>query len=115
MPKQTNTWLEPLLTRELRRVAMPPAAPPRAEVSRSQSRAGSMWFVFASAGALMLASATGLHAYLTNAPPLTSQRTAKAVRFQAWVQASTGLDIHGACRLCHAEDELRAGVSRGVY
>jgi uncharacterized membrane protein len=111
MPKQTDTWLEPLLTRELRRVKMPPAAPPRPQAGR----AGSMWFVFASAGALMLASATGLHAYLTNAPPLSGQRTAKAVRFQAWVQASTGLDIHGACRLCHAEDELRAGVSRGVY
>lgn len=115
MPKQTNTWLEPLLTRELRRVAMPPGAPPVRPVNREPRRAGSMWFVFASAGALMLASATGLHAYLTNAAPLTGPRTAKAVRFQAWVQASTGLDIHGACRMCHAEDELRASVDPGVY
>jgi len=121
MPKPTNTWLEPLLTRELRRVAAPPlaseelpgvAAP--SAMARAPRRPSSLWFACASAAGLLLVSAVGLHAYITNAPPLTGQRVAKAVRFQAWVQASTGLDVHAACQLCHAEDELRAGIPRGL-
>jgi len=120
MPKPTNTWLEPLLTRELRRVAAPPLGPEELNekrpsvTARAHRRPSSMWFACATAAGLLLASAVGLHAYITNAPPLTGQRVAKAVRFQAWVQASTGLDVHAACQLCHAEDELRAGIPRGL-
>jgi hypothetical protein len=27
----------------------------------------------------------------------------QAARLQAWLKSSTGLDIHGACRLCHID------------
>jgi hypothetical protein len=108
-PKQTDTWLEPLLSRELRRVPAPPAAAPlRAEPAARHP--SSMWFACASAAGLLLASAVGLHTYISNAAPLAGQRAAKAVRFETWVQASTGLNVHGACRLCHADEELRAGI-----
>ena len=120
MPKQTTTWLEPLLTRELRRVAAPPEVSEErlwgslpSGATRAPRRPASMWFACASAAGLLLASAVGLHAYITNAPPVAGRQAAKAVRFQAWVQASTGLDIHGACRLCHADEELRAAVPGG--
>jgi hypothetical protein len=73
-------------------------------------RPSSLWFACASAAGLLLASAVGLHTYISNAAPLTGQRVAKAVRFESWVQASTGLNVHGACRLCHADEELRAGI-----
>lgn len=113
-PKQTNTWLEPLLTRELRRVAAPPpmgCAGERGALSASSARRPSgMWFACASAAGLLLASAVGLHTYISDAAPLAGQRAAKAVRFESWVQASTGLNVHGACRLCHADEELRAGI-----
>jgi len=111
--KQTGTWLEPLLTGELRRVAAPQigydellrfSAPP------APRRPSGMWFACASAAGLLLASAVGLHTYISNAAPLAGQRAAKAVRFESWVQASTGLNVHGACRLCKADEELRAGI-----
>ena len=108
-PKQTETWLEPLLTRELRRVAAPPAGEPL-RTAPAPRRSSSMWFACASAAGLLLASAVGLHTYISNAAPLAGQRAAKAVRFETWVQASTGLNVHGACRLCHADEELRAGI-----
>jgi hypothetical protein len=73
-----------------------------------------MWFACASAAGLLLASAVGLHTYISNAAPLAGQRAAKAVRFESWVQANTGLNVHGACRLCHAEEELRAGIPRDL-
>ena len=118
-PKQTETWLEPLLTRELRRVAAPPVGsekrsgePPWA--GSAPRRSSSMWFACASAAGLLLASAVGLHTYVSNAAPLAGQRAAKAVRFESWVQASTGLNVHGACRLCHADEELRAGIPRDL-
>ena len=112
MPKQTNTWLEPLLTRELRRVAAPLGCGEGLGASApSTARPPSgMWFACASAAGLLLASAVGLHTYISNAAPLAGQRAAKAVRFESWVQASTGLNVHGACRLCHADEELRAGI-----
>ncbi len=119
MSKQTGTWLEPLLTRELRRVAAPPMGceelltgpvPPET----TPRRPSGMWFACASAAGLLLASAVGLHAYISNAAPLAGQRAAKAVRFESWVQASTGLNVHGACRLCHADEELRAGIPRDL-
>ena len=112
MPKPTDTWLEPLLTRELRRVAAPPllAGPAPSEAARAPRRPSGMWFACASAAGLLLASAVGLHTYISNAAPLAGQRAAKAVRFETWVQASTGLNVHGACRLCHADEELRAGI-----
>ena len=116
-PKQTDTWLEPLLTRELRRVAAPPVGEPlRSERSTEgpPRRPSGMWFACASAAGLLLASAVGLHAYISDAAPLAGQRAAKAVRFEAWVQASTGLNVHGACRLCHADEELRAGIPRDL-
>ena len=147
MPKQTYIWLEPLLTRELRRVSAPPLgckeglgyqealgcqkglgeerpgdellggvplwAPASGKV-RAARRPSNMWFTCASAAGLLLASAVGLHAYISNAAPLAGQRAAKAVRFENWVQASTGLNVHGACKLCHADEELRAGISRGL-
>jgi len=108
-PKQTEPWLEPLLTRELRRVAAPPMG--EALLAEPVPRhPSSMWFACASAAGLLLASAVGLHTYISNAAPLTGQRVAKAVRFETWIQASTGLNVHGACRLCHADEELRAGI-----
>ena len=113
MSKQTSAWLEPLLTRELRRVAAPPMGEPlRAELA--PRRSSSMWFACASAAGLLLASAVGVHTYISDAAPLAGQRAAKAVRFEAWVRASTGLNVHGACRLCHADEELRAGISRDL-
>jgi hypothetical protein len=114
MPKQTETWLEPLLTRELRRVAAPPAAGSPLYAGPAPRRPSGMWFACASAAGLLLASAVGLHAYISNAPPLAGQRAAKAVRFETWIQASTGLNVHGACRLCHADEELRAGIRPGL-
>lgn len=111
--KPTETWLEPLLSRELRRVAAPPmgetllAAP-------AVRRPSGMWFACASTAGLLLASAVGLHTYITNAAPLSGRRAAKAVRFESWVQASTGLNVHGACRLCHADEDLRAGIPRDL-
>jgi hypothetical protein len=81
---------------------------------RAARRPSNMWFACASAAGLLLASAVGLHAYISNAAPLAGQRAAKAVRFETWVQASTGLNVHGACKLCHADEELRAGISRGL-
>jgi len=108
-PKQVETWLEPLLTRELRRVAAPPAGEMLC-AEPTPRRSSSMWFACASAAGLVLASAVGLHAYVSNAAPLAGQRAAKAVRFESWVRASTGLNVHGACRLCHADEELRAGI-----
>lgn len=121
MPKQTNSWLEPLLSRELRRVAAPPldanerlSATPAASNVCAPRRPSGMWFACASAAGLLLASAVGLHTYISNAAPLAGQRAAKAVRFETWMQASTGLNVHGACRLCHADEELRAGISRGL-
>lgn len=116
MPKQTEPWLEPLLTRELRRVAAPPGCGEGLGASApSTARPPSgMWFACASAAGLLLASAVGLHTYISNAAPLAGQRAAKAVRFETWVQASTGLKVHGACRLCHAEEELRAGIPLGL-
>jgi len=48
---------------------------------------------------LVMGSVIGIHAQL-KAPSARHP-------FQAWVKASTGLDIHGACRLCH---EGGAGV-----
>lgn len=116
-PKQTEPWLEPLLTRELRRVTAPPkscAEERGAAVPSTARRPSGMWFACASAAGLLLASAVGLHTYISNAAPLTGQRVAKAVRFESWVQASTGLNVHGACRLCHADEELRAGIQRGL-
>ena len=116
MPKPTDTWLEPLLTRELRRVAAPLGCEELVRVSgpseaaRAPRRPSGMWFACASAAGLLLASAVGLHTYISNAAPLAGQRAAKAVRFETWVQASTGLNVHGACRLCHADEELRAGI-----
>ena len=113
MSKQTGTWLEPLLTRELRRVAAPQVGYDellRVSAPSAPRRPSGMWFACASAAGLLLASAVGLHTYISNAAPLAGQRAAKAVRFESWVQASTGLNVHGACRLCHAEDELRAGI-----
>jgi len=106
-----STWLEPVLTRELRRVAAPPLGE-SLWAEPAPRRASSMWFACASAAGLLLASAVGLHTYISNAAPLTGQRVAKAVRFETWVQASTGLNVHGACRLCHADEELRAGIPR---
>ena len=116
MPKPTDTWLEPLLTRELRRVAAPPAWAEGlgASAPSTARRPSGMWFACASAAGLLLASAVGLHTYISNAAPLAGQRAAKAVRFEAWVQASTGLNVHGACRLCHADEELRAGIPLGL-
>jgi hypothetical protein len=73
-----------------------------------------MWFACASAAGLLLASAVGLHTYISNAAPLAGQRAAKAVRLESWVQASTGLNVHGACRLCHADEELRAGIPQDL-
>lgn len=110
-PKQTEPWLESLLTRELRRVAAPPAGE-RLRAETDPRRSSSLWFACASAAGLLLASAVGLHTYISNAAPLTGQRVAKVVRFESWVQASTGLNVHGACRLCHADEELRAGIPR---
>jgi len=112
MPKPSDTWLEPLLTRELRRVTAPPVGEERLSLVSGSRRPSGMWFACASAAGLLLASAVGLHAYITNAPPLTGRQSAKAVRFETWVQASTGLSVHGACRLCHADEELRAGIPR---
>ena len=112
MSKQTDSWLEPLLTRELRRVAAPPMGEPLCVAA--PRRSSSMWFACASAAGLLLASAVGLHTYISNAAPLAGQRAAKAVRFETWVQASTGLNVHGACRLCHADEELRAGIPRDL-
>ena len=109
MSKQMSTWLEPVLTRELRRVAAPPLGE-SLWAEPAPRRSSSMWFACASAAGLLLASAVGLHTYISNAAPLAGQRAAKAVRFETWVQASTGLNVHGACRLCHAEEELRAGI-----
>ena len=117
MSKQTDTWLEPLLTRELRRVAAPTtgySAERRISVPSIARRPSGMWFACASAAGLLLASAVGLHAYISNAAPLAGQRAAKAVRFETWVRASTGLNVHGACRLCHADEELRAGIPLGL-
>jgi len=108
--KQTDTWLEPLLTRELRRVAAPPVIGGSLWAGPAPRRSSSMWFACASAAGLLLASAVGLHTYISNAAPLGGQQAAKAVRFEAWVRASTGLNVHGACRLCHADEELRAGI-----
>jgi hypothetical protein len=108
-----STWLEPVLTRELRRVAAPPLGE-SLWAEPAPRRASSMWFACASAAGLLLASAVGLHTYISNAAPLTGQRVAKAVRFETWVQASTGLNVHGACRLCHADEELRAGIPRDL-
>ena len=112
-PKQTETWLEPLLTRELRRVAAPPLGEPLL-AEPAPRHPSSMWFACASAAGLLLASAVGLHTYISNAAPLAGQRPAKAVRFETWIQASTGLNVHGACRLCHADEELRAGIPRDL-
>jgi len=112
--KQTDTWLEPLLTRELRRVTAPPAKEESLWSGPASRRPSSMWFACASAAGLLLASAVGLHTYITNAAPLSGRRAAKAVRFESWVQASTGLKVHGACRLCHADEELRAGIPRDL-
>ena len=116
MPKPTNTWLEPLLTRELRRVAAPPACAegPGCSAPSVARRPSGMWFACAWAAGLLLASALGVHTYISNAAPLAGRRAAKAVRFEAWVQASTGLNVHGACRLCHADEELRAGIPRDL-
>jgi len=116
MAKQADTWLEPLLTRELGRVAAPPAGGNErlSTVVTSPRRPASMWLACASAAGLLLASAVGLHTYISNAAPLAGQRAAKAVRFETWVQASTGLNVHGACRLCHAEEELRAGIPQDL-
>jgi len=108
-----STWLEPVLTRELRRVAAPPLGE-SLWAEPAPRRASSMWFACASAAGLLLASAVGLHTYISNSAPLTGQRVAKAVRFETWVQASTGLNVHGACRLCHADEELRAGIPRDL-
>ena len=108
-----STWLEPVLTRELRRVAAPPLGE-SLWAEPAPRRASSMWFACASAAGLLLASAVGLHTYISNSAPLTGQRVAKAVRFETWVQASTGLNVHGACRLCHADEELRSGIPRDL-
>jgi hypothetical protein len=108
-----STWLEPVLTRELRRVAAPPLGE-SLWAEPAPRRASNLWFACASAVGLLLASAVGLHTYISNAAPLTGQRVAKAVRFETWVQASTGLNVHGACRLCHADEELRAGIPRDL-
>jgi hypothetical protein len=116
-PKQTDTWLGPLLDQELRRVAAPPVDYddlPRVSASSAPRRPSGMWFACASVAGLLLASAVGLHAYVSNAAPLAGRRAAKAVRFETWVRASTGLNVHGACRLCHAEEELRAGIPQGL-
>jgi hypothetical protein len=119
-PKQTEPWLEPLLTRELRRVAAPPMseglrwATPESGSVRVSRRPSGMWFACASTAGLLLASAVGLHTYISNAAPLAGQRVAKAVRFETWVQASTGVNVHAACRLCHADEELRAGIPRNL-
>jgi hypothetical protein len=100
------------LTRELRRVAAPPAGGRERSSTdvTSPRRPASIWFACASAAGLLLGSAVGLHTYISNAAPLAGPRLAKAVRFETWVQASTGLNVHGACRLCHADEELRAGI-----
>ncbi len=115
-PKQTDTWLEPLLTHELRRVAAPRELRPermRGERLSAPRRPTSMWFTCASAAGLLLASAVGLHTYISNAAPVAGQGSMKAARFQSWVQASTGLNVHAACRLCHADEELRAAIPQG--
>jgi hypothetical protein len=63
---------------------------PRAEhVSRQLA------WVAAAAAVLIMGSAIGLHAQMKN--PTVKQPV------QAWVKSSTGLDIHGACRLCHID------------
>ena len=58
----------------------------------------------ASAVVLVMGSAVGLHAQMKRP---SAMQPAQAPRLQAWLKSSTGLDIHGACRLCHEDD---AGV-----
>jgi hypothetical protein len=49
----------------------------------------------AAAAVLVIGSALGLHSEMKN--PGAKQPV------QAWVKSSTGLDIHGACGLCHLD------------
>lgn len=64
------------------------------------------WGVWTCAAAvLVIGSAVGMHAQIGN--PAVSQPV-QAVRLQAWLKSNVGLDIHGACRLCHEGDS-------GVY
>jgi hypothetical protein len=69
----------------------------------------SMRLAWASAGLILVASsAFGLHSYLGSAlanKPRHIGQAADAVRLREWVRSSTGLDIHGACRVCHDGEE----------
>jgi hypothetical protein len=119
--KPTSSWLEPLLTHELHRVPAPAELwervrlPANPRIIQPLRRTVSVWFACAWAAVLLLASAVGLHAYLKSEIPQGAARSSDSARFQAWVRASTGLDLHTACHLCHAGDELQAVVPRGVY
>jgi hypothetical protein len=112
VPKQATTWLEPLLTQELRRVAAPGQLWDRVQLPvdrpiQPPQRAVNMWFACASSAALLLVSAVGLHNYLKNENPTRALRMIEPLRFQAVVSA--------ACHLCHEGDDLQASAARGVY
>ena len=111
MPKQATTWLEPVLTQGLRRVAAPDrlwdgVELPRDPVIRPPGRAVSLRFACASSAVLLLVSAVSLHSYLKGAVPRSARATG-SVHLPVLVSA--------ACHLCHAGDDLQVGVSRGVY
>ena len=113
MSKQTSTWLEPLLTRELRRVAAPPVGYDESlRVSAPSSLAALLVCgsrVLRRLGCCWRRRWACIPIFRTRRPWRGSGRRRRSAS-RRWVQASTGLNVHGACRLCHADEELRAGI-----
>ncbi len=97
--------IEALLNEHLSEVHAPPELWDRVHTPRERRPERFPWRIaWAAAAVLVIGSAVGLHAQLGN--PAVRQPV-QAVRLQAWLKSSVGLDIHGACRLCHEGD---AGV-----
>jgi hypothetical protein len=90
--------LEALLGEHLGPVRAPQELWERVHMPREPRRervAVRMAWAGAAVAVLVMGSAMGLHTQMRN--PAVRQPV------QAWVKASTGLDLHGACGLCHID------------
>jgi hypothetical protein len=118
-PGLPETWLEPVLKRELRRVSAPDGVLGmsilREDTRTAGNHRGHRLVCCTTAAMLLVASVAGLHGYLVKDTSRGAGSNATQVR--GWVKASTGLDLHAACNLCHSAEAFsgaRHGTARAV-
>jgi hypothetical protein len=98
--------LDAVLSEHLRAVSAPEELGERLRLSqepqRGPSRHPGARLAWAVAAVLVAGSAIGLHMSMKSS---AAGNPVQASRFQAWVKAGTGLNLHAACRLCHDGEE----------